>query len=245
MSGALVPTDRGGDLPADVRPGSGAMFDRIAERYDFLNRVLSMGIDRRWRKRLLDRAGMDRGLRVLDLATGTGDLALASARRGASVVGLDPSTKMLEVAARKAERAGLSQIEWVVGDAEELPHADASFDRVTIAFGIRNVPDRPRALAEMRRVLKPGGLALILELSEPRGFMGPLARFHVHTVVPRLGAWLSGAAEYRYLEKSIARFPAPEVFAETIRGAGLIVDDVTPLTFGVVCLFVGRKEGAS
>ena len=244
MSGELVPT-RGAELPADVRPGSGAMFDRIAERYDMLNRVLSMGIDRRWRKRLLDRAGIGPGMRVLDLATGTGDLALASAKRGASVVGLDPSTKMLEVAARKSQRAGLTGIEFIAGDAEQLPHVDASFDRVTIAFGIRNVPDRPRALAEMKRVLKPGGLALILELSEPRGILGPLARFHVHTVVPRLGAWLSGAAEYRYLERSIAKFPPPEEFAETIRGSGLIVDEVAPLTFGVVCLFVGRKEAAS
>ena len=224
-----------------MRPGSGAMFDAIAPRYDLLNRLLSLGIDQSWRARAVAALQIPESGRVLDLATGTADLALRILRHApsAEVVGLDPSPKMLEAGRSKIEQAGLgARIELVLGDAEALPFAAQSFDGVSIAFGIRNVPDRARALSEMRRVTRPGGRVVVLELSEPRGFLSGLAKFHVHTVVPNLGALLSGAREYRYLEQSIAAFPSPEVFGELMREAGLQVLEIAPLTFGVCHLYV-------
>lgn len=224
--------------------GSGAMFDNIARRYDLLNRVMSFGIDQRWRRLTVEALELEgrTSPRVLDLATGTADLALriASMHPSVSVVGLDPSVGMLDVGRIKvAESPYATRIELVEGDAQQLPFEDASFDGITIAFGIRNVPDRAKALREMARVVRPGGRIAILELSEPRsGVLGPFARFHVHHVVPFLGALISGSKEYRYLQKSIAAFPAPEAFAEVMRSAGLDVLRVQPLTFGVCCLFV-------
>lgn len=229
-------------MTQSVRPGSGAMFDAIAPRYDLLNRLISLGIDQRWRHQLVDSVLPRPGHRVLDLATGTGDVGLMMLDRhpGTHVVGLDPSVKMLDVARAKVTAKGASQsMELIEGDAQRLPFDDASFDGSVMAFGIRNVPDRAAALREMARVVKPGGRVAILELSEPRsGILGPLARFHVHHVVPRVGALLSGASEYRYLQTSIASFPPPEGFADVMRGAGLEVLQVAPLTFGVACLYV-------
>ncbi|MEM8961963.1 MAG: bifunctional demethylmenaquinone methyltransferase/2-methoxy-6-polyprenyl-1,4-benzoquinol methylase UbiE [Acidobacteriota bacterium] len=218
------------------------MFDRIARRYDLLNRLLSGGIDRRWRRRQVRALALGADARVLDLATGTGDVALAVARHhvDAEVVGIDPSIEMLEVGRDKVDRVGVDQrVRLDLGDAQNLPFEDNSFDATTIAFGIRNVPDRARALAEMARVTKTGGRVAILELSEPRsGWIAPLARFHIHRLTPWLGARLSGASEYAYLEKSIAAFPSPREFARQIADAGLRVLDIEPMTFGVVCLFV-------
>ncbi|RLB55505.1 MAG: bifunctional demethylmenaquinone methyltransferase/2-methoxy-6-polyprenyl-1,4-benzoquinol methylase UbiE [Deltaproteobacteria bacterium] len=229
-----------------VRGGSGAMFDRIARRYDLLNRVVSFGIDQRWRKKAVRALALPRGARVLDLATGTADLALRIARThpDAHVVGVDPSRGMLDVGQAKIAAANLSgRIELVEGDAEKLPFEDDCFDGVTIAFGIRNVPDRGAALREMARVTKPGGRVVVLELSEPKsGIFGPLARFHIHTVVPRVGALLSGAREYLYLQESIAAFPPPAEFAELAEASELDVLTVRPLTFGVSCLYVAEPR---
>jgi demethylmenaquinone methyltransferase/2-methoxy-6-polyprenyl-1,4-benzoquinol methylase len=162
------------------------------------------------------------------------------------VVGLDPSEKMLAIARVKVEKAGLlGRIELVTGDAENLPFPDRTFDGLCMAFGIRNVPDRERALREMARVTKPGGRVAILELSEPRaGLLGSLARFHVHTVVPYVGALLSGAPEYRYLQRSIAAFPPAEEFAARMRTAGLAIEAPYGLTFGVCHLYVGVRPEA-
>jgi len=223
--------------------GSGAMFDAIAPRYDLLNRLMSLGVDQGWRRRTVDAIApaVEAGGAILDLATGTADLAIAMARRwpASAVVGLDPSPRMLEIGRKKAQ----NRVQLVEGDARRLPFGDASFAAVTMAFGIRNVPGDQRvvALREMARVVRPGGRVAILELSEPRGkLLGRLARFHVHTLVPRLGALLSGAREYRYLERSIAAFPPPEAFADLMRAAGLRVVAVQPLTFGVCCLYVAE-----
>lgn len=224
------------------RPGSGSMFDGIAGRYDLLNRVISLGLDQRWRKQTVAALELVPGGHVLDLATGTGDVAFEVLRQQpqVTVVGIDPSVGMLEVGERKAAAAGLaSQIEFRQGKAEELPFAADHFDALTIAFGIRNVADRAAGLEEMARVVRPGGKIAILEGSEPaKGLLGFAARIHLHHVVPRLGAWLSGAQEYRYLQASIAAFPPPEQFAEQMRAAGLRVLAVRPLTFGVCHLYV-------
>lgn len=227
-----------------VRPGSGEFFDAIAGRYDLLNRVLSLGIDRGWRKKTVRALALAGGMRALDLATGTADLAIETARvhDGVDVVGIDPSTAMLAIGRDKVRRRALDgRVTLLEGDAQRIDQPDASFDAISIAFGIRNVPDRDRALREMVRVGKPGARVAILELGEPRGgIMGPLARFHVHVMVPTIGALLSGASEYRYLQRSIAAFPAAEAFAEQMREAGMVDVRATPLTFGVCHLYVGR-----
>lgn len=227
--------------------GSGLMFDRIAKRYDLLNRVNSLGLDQSWRRALLQALKLEAGLRVLDLATGTADLPIAflKAEPGLqSVVGLDPSLGMLDVAkAKLRERALLDKVSLVEGDAQALPFDDASFDRISMSFGIRNVPDRDLALREMRRVLAPGGRITILELSTPRhGLMAALARLHIRHIVPLMGALLSGAGEYRYLRESIRAFPPPEAFGSQIEAAGLKLIETRPFMFGVAVLFVAEGE---
>ena len=240
--------------------GSGSMFDRIAPRYDLVNRVLSFGLDRRWRKRVVRVLGLGRGAgaraawfgdrpRVLDVATGTGDLAIEIARAcpGASVIGLDPSPGMLAIARTKLDRGGLSdRVSLVEGDAQALPQRNCEVDAATIAFGIRNVPDRPRALRELARVVRPGGRIAVLELGEPRpGLFGALARLHCHQLVPRLGALLGGTREYRYLQRSVAAFPAPDAFAALMRASGLDVLEIVPLAFGACTLFVATPTEES
>jgi len=235
-------------LAVDPRGGSGEMFDRIASRYDLMNRIISLGIDQRWRRRTVDALALKPGARVLDLATGTGDLAMMIARRHpeVTVVGVDPSAGMLAEGDRKVAAAGLGErVTLRRGDAEQLEADDASVDGISMAFGIRNVVDRPKALREMARALKPGGRVAILELSEPRrGLLGMMARVHIHHVVPTLGALLSGAWEYRYLQRSIAAFPPAGEFAEVMRASGLRVERAEPMTFGVVHLYVGVRDPA-
>ncbi|HET6345776.1 MAG TPA: ubiquinone/menaquinone biosynthesis methyltransferase, partial [Myxococcota bacterium] len=168
--------------------GSGAMFDRIAPRYDLLNHLMSFGLHHLWRRRLVKALALKRRARVLDVATGTADVALAicAAHRDAEVVGLDPSHAMLDVGVRKvAASEARGRVQLVPGDAQSLPYPNASFDAACISFGIRNVPDRQRGLQEMARVVKPGGRVVVLELGEPRdGLLGPLVRWHVHSLVP-------------------------------------------------------------
>ncbi len=236
------------DRPVRPEGGSGSMFDNIATRYDLLNRVISLGIDQSWRRKTVDALGLKAGEHALDLATGTGDLAILIAKRcaGVRVTGVDPSSGMLGVGLRKLADEGLrDRIELRLGDAQELPFEDDTFDGTTIAFGIRNVPDRAKGLAEMARVTRPGGRVAVLELSEPRaGVMGGLARFHVHTVVPWLGALLSGAKEYRYLQQSIAAFPPADEFAQLMETSGLEVLEMHSLTFGVAHLYVATPRAA-
>jgi demethylmenaquinone methyltransferase / 2-methoxy-6-polyprenyl-1,4-benzoquinol methylase len=224
--------------------GSGAMFDGIARRYDLLNRVMSLGLDRGWRRRTARALALAPGDRVLDLATGTADLAIAVARRWpqTAVVGVDPSAAMLARGAAKVARAGLAdRVQLERGDALALSFADRSFAAVTIAFGLRNLPDRRRALAEMARVTRPGGRVAVLELSEPRrGLLAAPARLYIHRIVPLLGALLSGAAAYRYLQESIAAFPPPEEVVDMLRAAGLEAAPPRRLGFGACQLFIGQ-----
>ncbi|RMG48439.1 MAG: bifunctional demethylmenaquinone methyltransferase/2-methoxy-6-polyprenyl-1,4-benzoquinol methylase UbiE [Acidobacteria bacterium] len=226
------------------------MFDRIAPRYDLLNRIMSLGRDRAWRRRAIDALELSPGARLLDLATGTGDLALEALARHPriEVVGLDPSPRMLALAAAKARRAGAAgSLRLLRGDAQALPFAAARFDAAAMAFGIRNVPDRERALREIARVLRPGGRLAVLELGSPRGrWAGAAARAYIRSVVPRLGALLSRAPEYRYLERSIAAFPAPESFSRTIRECGFESVQVRPLALGACHLYraLRSREGS-
>lgn len=219
--------------------GSGQMFDRIAPRYDLLNRIMSGGLDQGWRRKLARLVEAPDHARLLDLATGTADVAVTLARTygDAQVVGSDPSENMLAVGREKLRDLALEdRIALEVGDAQALPYPDASFDGVTMAFGIRNVPDRAKAVREMARVLRPGRRVCILELGEPDN---AFARLHVHHIVPRLGALLSGSNEYRYLQTSIEAFPPPETFCGVLRSAGLIGVTYHRLAFGAAHIYVG------
>ncbi len=221
------------------------MFDRIAPRYDLLNRLLSLRQDVVWRKKvaqyLPDRAGQI----VLDVATGTADLLLSlfdKSDRISSAVGIDLSPKMLRLGLEKiASRRLADKISLVRADALGIPFADNSFDAVTIAFGIRNVADVPRALTEMHRVLKPGGKVLILEFSLPRNrFIRSLYQFHLRGILPRLGAIVSGDSHaYRYLNKTIETFPHGEEFCDVMRKAGFVEVQAAPLTFGIATIYHG------
>lgn len=230
-------------------PGSGEMFDRIAARYDLLNRILSLNVDHRWRKSTIKALQLNDGGRLLDLATGTADMALLTHRvhPKVTIVGLDPSQGMLEVGRRKVEaiHAG-ERISLLKGDAQHLPFESDSFDACCIAFGIRNVPDRLQALKEMNRVVRPGGRIGILELSEPKsGVIALGARFYIQQLVPRIGALLSGKEEYRYLQTSVSAFPQPDVFAGLMQKAGMKVLEVRPMLFGVCQLFVAEPGGSA
>ncbi len=227
--------------------GSGQMFDQIARRYDLLNRVISLGLDQRWRRLLID--AMPREGEILDVATGTADVALSIAARhpAARVVGLDPSVGMLGVGRQKVARRGLEgRVTLDEGDALAMPYERGRFSGSCVAFGVRNFPDRLRGLREMARVTRAGGPVAVLELSEPRGgLLAPFARLHVHHVVPWLGALLSGNSEYRYLQRSVAAFPPPEAFKGLMEEAGLTDVRVYRMLFGVAHLYVGRSSGGA
>jgi demethylmenaquinone methyltransferase/2-methoxy-6-polyprenyl-1,4-benzoquinol methylase len=221
--------------------GSGAMFDRIARRYDRLNFINSLGLDRGWRRRAIASLRLESGHRLLDLATGTGDLLIEAGHRGVELSGLDPSKEMLGLAREKLARAGV-EARLVEGIAEDLPFGASSFDRVSMAFGIRNVPDRARALAEMGRVLAPGGRVAILELAEPEGgLLSAAARLHVEHVVPLVGRLLSCGEAYRYLRSSIAAFPRAAEFDALLSAAGFVTDPPLRLGLGACVLFGGTK----
>lgn len=235
----------------ETRPGSGAMFDTIARRYDLVNRILSFGLDQGWRRKAVSALRLpsdaSRRVRVLDVATGTADVAIRAAKQypDAEVVGVDPSTGMLETGRRKLAEEGLERrVELRSGEAERLPFDDDTFDGVTIAWGIRNAADRAESLREMVRVLRPGGRLVVLESLDAVGqILGPLIRLHLRVVVPFVGGLVTGRAkEYRYLQTSIEAFPEPDEFGAMLDAAGLEVESAGPLTFGACWLFVARKR---
>ncbi len=220
------------------------MFDAIAGRYDLLNRLLSFGVDRRWRA-LAARAALAKGpRRVLDVATGTGDLAILLKKWApeAEVVGADFAPEMLKRARAKASRAGV-EVRFLEADALALPFPDGSFDALTVAFGFRNFADYARGLAEFYRVLAPGGRAVILEFPPPpKGLWGRIYGFYHRRVLPAVGGWISGRPEaYRYLPESVVRFPPPEALKEMLATAGFR-PTVRILTGGAAGLFIGDKD---
>ena len=218
------------------------MFDRIAARYDFLNRVLSFGTDIGWRRRALARAGIERGHVVLDVGAGTGDLSFAAAARGARVIAIDLSPGMLAMLARRSTPDQRSRIRTLVGNAEALPLPDACVDRIVTGFTVRNVGDLARALAEFRRVLRPGGRAVILELSHPpRRTFRYLYSFYFDRIAPAVAALLGGDREaYRYLPRSLRPFPEAARLAEMLRNAGFATVAYERVTFGIAAIHVGE-----
>jgi demethylmenaquinone methyltransferase/2-methoxy-6-polyprenyl-1,4-benzoquinol methylase len=227
--GELMTVETGQLAPDAVR----RMFDRIAPVYDAMNRTMTAGLDRRWR-RLTAEAVVRPGDRVLDACCGTGDLAVAAARAGGTVTGLDFSERMLERAQRKAP-----ELDWVRGDLLAMPFDDAAFDAATVGFGVRNVEDLERGLRELRRVLRPGGRLGILEITRPRGPLAFFYRVWFDGVVPLIGKLLPGGSAYTYLPASVRRFPGPEELAGLMRDAGFGDVDFRLLAGGIVALHVG------
>jgi demethylmenaquinone methyltransferase / 2-methoxy-6-polyprenyl-1,4-benzoquinol methylase len=210
------------------------MFDRIAPVYDAMNRIMTAGLDARWR-RLAAEAVIQTGDRVLDAACGTGDLAIADQKAGADqVTGLDFSAEMLGRARKKAP-----QLEWIEGDMLALPFADATFDAATVGFGVRNVADLELALRELRRVLRPGGRLAILEITQPRGPSRPFYSLWFDRVVPLLGKVLPGGAAYSYLPESVKRFPNAEKLADLMRACGFEEVRFRLLAGSIVALHTG------
>jgi len=220
-----------GRLPAE---GVRAMFDRIAPVYDVMNRLMTAGLDRRWRRAAAE-AAVRPGDRVLDACCGTGDLALADRAAGGRVTGVDFSAAMLDRARRKAP-----ELDWRSGDLLALPFPDGSFDAATVGFGVRNVDNLPRALAELCRVLRPGGRVAILDITRPRGLLAPFYRIWFDVLIPLAGRLLPGGAAYVYLPASVRRFPGPTELSGLLRQAGFI--DVRYRLFGggIVALLVGE-----
>lgn len=226
---------------AEVR----AMFGRIARRYDLANRLLSGGLDRGWRRRLVGAVKRQGARVVLDVATGSGDVAFALCRAlpaGAEVVGLDFCEPMLAEAERKRRSHRPPEpIRFLPGDALNLPEGDGSCDAVTIAFGLRNLPDRARFLAEARRVLRPGGGLFILEFSQPNAWFRPVYFWYLRRVLPSLGGWIAGDRDaYRYLNLSIEAFPSKDALSAELRAAGFGAVRCTSLSAGAVALHEGR-----
>jgi demethylmenaquinone methyltransferase/2-methoxy-6-polyprenyl-1,4-benzoquinol methylase len=214
-----------------------AMFDRIARVYDRMNGVMTAGMHQRWRERAADLAGVGPGDRALDVATGTGDLALALRARGADVVGLDFSERMLELARAKAP-----DVRFQAGNALALPFGEGEFDAVTVAFGARNLADLRGGLAEMARVTRPGGRVVVLEITTPR--KPPLSAFFgvwFDRVVPRLGRLAGDPAAYGYLPTSVRRFPAPEALAGEMAAVGLERLRWVLTAGGIIALHVGTR----
>jgi demethylmenaquinone methyltransferase / 2-methoxy-6-polyprenyl-1,4-benzoquinol methylase len=216
--------------PDEVR----SMFDRIAGVYDPMNRLMTAGLDRRWRRETA-RAVVQPGNRVLDACCGTGDLAIAARREGGVVTGVDFSERMLDRARRKAP-----EVEWVQADVMELPFDAASFDAVTVGFGVRNVADLEAGLRELRRVLRSGGKLGVLEVTRPSGLLRPFFRLWFDVLVPLAGKVLPGGAAYTYLPASVRRFPGPEDLAGAMRRAGFGHVEWRLMAGGIVALHVAE-----
>lgn len=223
------------------------MFGQIARRYDLLNHLLSMNVDRYWRWRAV-RAVPPRGEGpLLDICTGTGDLALAFYRASHSdtpIVGADFCRPMLQIGKQKGLRAGANgRLSWVEADSQHLPFPDNHFEIVSVAFGLRNVTDTARGLAEMARVCRPGGRVLVLEFSTPGFPLRPFYNWYFRHVLPRIGQLLARNPDeaYNYLPQSVGEFPQGEALAEKMRAAGLREVRFRRLTLGIATMYFGTK----
>ncbi len=219
-----------------------SMFARIARRYDLLNHVLSMGIDRGWRRAVLRQAGKLEDKVAVDVAAGTGDLTFVLEKAGAKTLGVDFTHEMLVLAENKR---GTRPCLFVDGDALRLPLRDDVADVATIAFGLRNLEDRVRGLAELGRIVRPGGQVLVLEFSMPKGrILGAGYSFYFRRVLPLIGGWISGdAGAYRYLPETVQEWPEPEVLQTEMEGVGLVDCGFRRLSGGIACLSYGTVPG--
>ena len=223
-----------------------AMFNAISPKYDALNRILSAGIDQSWRRKTLREIRATGALNLLDVATGTADLALALAKGipGSRVVGVDISAGMLEVGRSKVRARDLEgRVRLDLGDGEQLPYEESSFGAVTVAFGVRNFENLEQGLRDMRRVLAPGGTLAVLEFSQPTAWpLRSLYLFYFKNILPRIGRMVSkDASAYTYLPNSVQAFPYGEAFAAKLREAGFKSVRVRPLTFGIASLYLAIK----
>ena len=222
------------------------MFDTISGNYDDLNRVISFGIDVKWRKKVLKLVADTHPESILDIATGTGDLALLMTQTNATkIIGLDISAGMLEVGRKKISEKKLdAKIEMVLGDSEKIPYDDASFDAITVAFGVRNFETLEKGLAEILRVLKPGGIFVILETSVPERF--PYKQgytFYSKNILPLIGKLFSkDNSAYQYLSDSASVFPYGEALNNILRKIGFIEVKASPQTFGVATIYSASKK---
>jgi len=223
-----------------------AMFDSIAPRYDLLNRVLSFGIDQRWRRQAVDLLRDASPRRILDVATGTADLALqVLTLEPEKVIGVDISEEMLRIGRQKISEAGEeARVELRKGNSERLPFSDSQFDAALVAFGVRNFENLGRGLQEIQRVLRPGGKLVVLEFSHPRAFpVKQVYGFYSRYILPRVGGAVSGdAGAYKYLPDSVAAFPDGEDFLSQLDSAGFGELLWKPLTFGVASLYRGTAQ---
>ncbi|MDP1623698.1 MAG: bifunctional demethylmenaquinone methyltransferase/2-methoxy-6-polyprenyl-1,4-benzoquinol methylase UbiE [Bacteroidales bacterium] len=221
------------------------MFNDISPKYDFLNHFLSLGIDRIWRKKLVVILKNRQPVNVLDVATGTGDLAIAISSLGVrKIVGIDISEKMLEIGRRKLIEKNLEQtITLQQADAEKIPYSDNSFDAVTVAFGVRNFEDLSQGIAEMSRVLRPGGVMIILEFSHPESFpVKQLYSFYSSYIIPVMGRLISGNNKaYTYLPESVTAFPSGRPFLEILDKQGLKNTRQVSLSMGIVSIYMAEK----
>lgn len=222
------------------------MFDRISSKYDALNHLLSLNIDKVWRRKAAKEVAKHQPATILDLATGTADLAIALAKRNpqAHIVGMDISEKMLEIGKKKVAKQKMDpQIELRVGDAASLPFVDNTFDTVTVAFGVRNFEDLDKGLSEIHRVLKPNGQAVILEFSMPERFpVKQLYRFYFKRLLPFIGRIVSkDKSAYSYLPASVEHFPKPNIFVEMLAQKRLSNGQAKPLTFSIATLYTAAK----
>ena len=222
-----------------------AMFDAIAPRYDLLNRILSLGIDQYWRHRAIDLLRPERITHLMDMATGTADLAIMAEQElhPRTVVGVDISAEMLRFGQQKLDKQGLSpRISLMQADAADLPFGDNVFDAALVAFGVRNFEDLHAGLRDMGRTLRPGGVLVVLEFSQPRSaLMAPLYDWYSRNVLPRVGGTLSpDAGAYQYLPDSVSAFPDGPDFLKRMHDAGYTDLLWQPLTFGIASLYRGR-----
>jgi len=224
---------------------TGEMFNRIAGSYDFLNHFFSLGLDRRWRKRLVDELVKEHPRHILDVATGTGDLAIAACRANPlKITGVDVAEDMLAIGRKKVAERGLGHlVELLPGSSENLPFGDGSFDAAMVSFGVRNFDDLQRGLREMRRVLREGGSIHILEFAVPAGF--PLRQLYLvyfKHLMPLLGRWISGdRSAYAYLPESVMKFPIGADFTRIMAEAGFHDNSFRRLSCGIVMLYRGVK----
>jgi demethylmenaquinone methyltransferase/2-methoxy-6-polyprenyl-1,4-benzoquinol methylase len=221
------------------------MFDSIASRYDLLNRVLSGGIDRNWRKKAIDLLKPLQPNEILDIATGTADLALEAVRLNPNhITGVDISAQMLHVGREKIAKKDLQHIiQLQQADSENLPFSDDHFDAITVAFGVRNFEHLEVGLCEMQRVLRPGGMAVVLEFSHPTRFpIKQLYGFYSKHILPRVGHLISNErSAYEYLPESVEAFPAGESFLAILRKSGFREVSCIPLTFGIASIYTAKK----